>query len=51
MPDLKVVAYSAIEGAAIAEHFRDAGAVAHVGKGDVSALYAVLEELRSRYAM
>ena len=48
LPELTVVAYSAIEGAAIGEHFREAGAVAHVGKGDVGALRAVLDRLRGR---
>lgn len=45
MPALAVVAYSAIDGAAIGEMFRDAGAVAHVGKGDVVALTSVLQGL------
>ena len=48
LPGLTVIAFSAIEGAAIGEHFRDAGAVAHVGKGDVVALRALLDELRLR---
>jgi two-component system, NarL family, invasion response regulator UvrY len=47
LPGLAVVAYSAIEGAAIGELFREAGAVAHVGKGDVIALQSVLEALRA----
>jgi chemotaxis response regulator CheB len=47
MPRLAVVAYSAIDGAAIAGHFREAGAVAHVGKGDITALRSVLDDLRA----
>ena len=47
MPELKVVAYSAIDGAAIGELFRAAGAVAHVGKGDVIQLESVLSDLRA----
>jgi two-component system, NarL family, invasion response regulator UvrY len=47
LPGVAVVAFSAIEGAGIADHFREAGAVAHVGKGDVGELRRVLEELRS----
>ena len=47
-PYLKIVAFSAIEGAGIAEHFREAGAVAHVGKGDVLALREVLDGLITR---
>ena len=46
VPRIAVIAYSAIEGAAIAEHFREAGAVAHVGKGDIAALRGALEDLR-----
>jgi CheY-like chemotaxis protein len=46
LPRLAVVAYSAVHGAGIGEHFREAGAVAHVGKGDIVALRAVLEDLR-----
>lgn len=45
LPRLSVVAYSAIEGAAVGEMFREAGAVAHVGKGDVTALISVLQSL------
>ena len=47
MPDLAVIAYSAIDGAAVGELFTDAGAVAHVGKGDVIALQSVLRSLRA----
>jgi hypothetical protein len=43
-----VVAFSAIDGAAIGDLFREAGAVAHVGKGDVAALRDVLDRLRYR---
>ena len=46
MPHLAVVAYSAIDGATIGEHFRAAGAVAHVGKGDIVALREVLKDLQ-----
>ena len=46
LPRLAVIAYSAIEGAGIAEHFREAGALAHVGKGDIGALRALLSDLR-----
>ena len=45
LPRLAVVAYSAIEGAAVGEMFREAGAVAHVGKGDVTSLTSVLQAL------
>ena len=47
LPGVAIVAYSAIGGAGIAEHFRAAGAVAHVGKGDVTALRSVLGGLRA----
>ena len=45
LPRVAVVAYSAIKDAGIAEHFRQAGAVAHVGKGDIGTLHRVLEDL------
>lgn len=46
LPRMAVIAYSAIDGAGIARHFEEAGAIAHVGKGDITLLRNVLRDLQ-----